>query len=562
MKKLNFKILFVALLSIIVTSCENYLDPGYDEFLDKEEVFSSYDYSLKYVRTVYSYLPGTDFSEAFMSDEAKNTDTKSSYVEMNNGAWNSRNYVGSWTWSHYYAGIRRAHIFLENVDSAIFVTDNTLKLTPELNDTLRKQYKGEIRFLRAFFYFELLKRFGDPTRNLGVPILPDNLLSNDSTDYKRSTYDECVNQILIDCNAAEKVLPVRWYSSDYGRVSKAAILALKSRLLLYVASPLANPTNDIEKWKTAAEAAKKIIDLKVYKLIDKSTVQADNMLSIFTKPNNDEVIFCNQVEQSNSFEKNNLPPSFGGSGQTNPTQNLVDAFETILGYPITDSKSGYKPNEPYYRRDKRLDYFIGLNGATINSTGKIESYVGGKDGFNIALTSTKTGYYIRKFIDPNADIIKNRTIATHFWVYFRYAEILLNYAEAMANAYGVSSVPAGYSLSAYDALKLIRDRVGLTTPAIVKTLPVNEFLERIKNERRVELCFEGHRFWDVRRWKQGDLYFNGTIKGMKITKAVTTGYLYDIIDVENRVFENKMYIMPIPYDEVQKSKLLEQNTSW
>jgi hypothetical protein len=132
----------------------------------------------------------------------------------------------------------------------------------------------------------------------------------------------------------------------------------------------------------------------------------------------------------------------------------------------------------------------------------------------------------------------------------------------MAEAYGIEAKPGGYTLSAYDAFKLIRDRAGLITPAAyIKALPVNEFIERIRNERRVELCFEGHRFWDVRRWNQGEKYFNTSVQGMKITNTNST-LGFEVFNVENRVFDSKMNAMPIPYSEMQKSKLLIQNTGW
>lgn len=562
MKILNIKAIILLLIIATISSCENYLDPGYDETLTESDVFSSYVYSLNYVRRIYSYLPTDAYDETYMTDEAKHSDAASSYTVMNNGSWTSRSYVDSWRWSHYYAGIRRVHIFLDNVDEAMFLDPNTFKLTPNINDTIRKQLRAEARFLRAFYYFELLKRFGDPTNNLGVPIVPEKVLSiNDTIDFARDSYDDCVSYIINDCDSAAAVLPNRQVGSDYGKASKAAALALKSRLLLYVASPLSNPSGDVEKWEAAAKAAQAVLKLPTYKLIDKTAVAADNMLSVFTKPNNDEVLFSSPVIQSNNFEANNLPPSFGGRGSINPTQDLVDAFETILGYPITDSKSGYRPHDPYYRREKRLGFFIAINGSVIGKTGVAEIFDGGKDGLNSSTNATKTGYYIRKFVDPNADILLNRTIATHFWVHFRYAEALLNYAEAMVEAYGVTTIPEGYTLSGYDAFKLIRDRAGLTTPAYIKVLPKEEFIEKVRNERRVELCFEGHRFWDVRRWKQGELYFNAPIHGMKISKVDNT-LTYEVFDVENRVFDTKMYAMPLPYDEMQKSKLLTQNEGW
>ncbi|HAZ01548.1 MAG: hypothetical protein A2W95_04245 [Bacteroidetes bacterium GWA2_40_14] len=562
MKKIHSNIVFLLLIVTVISSCEDYLDPGYDEFLEKDEVFSSYNYSLNYVRTIYSYLPSDALGETLMTDESKHSDEGSTYTLMNNGSWDSRTYIEGWKWGHNYAGIRRVHIFLDNVDTAIFVDPNTYKLTPSVNDTLRKQFKAEAKFLRAFYYFELLKRFGDPENNIGVPIVPEKVLTiNDPLDFARSTYEECVSYIVKDCDEAAIDLPGRRYSADYGKVSKAAALALKSRLLLYAASPLANPTGDIEKWKAAAKAAQAVLEIPTYKLIDKATVQGDNMLSIFTVPNNDEVLFSSPVVQSNSFESNNLPPSFSGDGQINPTQDIVDAYETALGYPITDERSGYLPNDPYYRRDKRLQYFIAINGSTIGDK-IVDSYVGGKDGLSSKKGATKTGYYIRKYIDPTADVINNQTFAEHFWVHFRYAEMLLNYAEAMAEAYGIVTIPDGYTMSAYDAFKLIRDRAGLFTQATyIKSLSVEEFVEKVRNERRVELCFEGHRFWDVRRWKQGEKYFNSPIHGMKITRTDSV-FTYNVFKVEDRVFESRMNVMPIPYDEIQKSKLLIQNIGW
>ena len=567
MKKSNTKIFLSVMLVALFTSCNNYLNPGYDEYLAKDEVFTNYNYSLNYIRTMYSYLPGGFMSvggamEAAMTDEAKHSDEASSIQIMNNGSWDSRSYLDAWTWGQNYNGIRRVHVFLANVDKAIFLDANTYKLTPQVNDTMRKQLRAEARFLRAFYYFELLKRFGEPSKNLGVPIVPEKVLDiTDTLDFPRKSYDECVSYIISDCDSAAAILPNRQSIVNYGKASKASALALKSRMLLYAASPQANLSNDPGKWILAAKAAKDVLVLPTYKLIDKTTVTGDNMLSVFTKPNNDEVLFSSPVVQSNTFEASNLPPGFSGRGMTNPTQDLVDAFETILGYPITDAKSGYKPTDPYYRRDKRLEYFSAVNGSKVG-TGTVDSYVGGKDGLNSRIGATKTGYYLRKFMDPSADIISGRTVATHFWVHFRYAEMLLNYAEAMAQAYGPYTVPAGFTLSAYDALKQIRDRVGLTTPAYMKSLTTNDFIERVKTERRVELCFEGHRFWDVRRWNEGDKYFNKPVHGMKVTKSSTGTLTFEVFEVEGRVFNSKMNAMPIPYAEMQKSKLLIQNDGW
>jgi starch-binding outer membrane protein, SusD/RagB family len=551
-----------------VVSCDDYLDPGYDEYLDPSQVFTSHNYSLNYVRTMYSYLPSgyhnvAGAMEAAMTDDAKHSDETSLISVMTNGSMSAQLYPDGWTWYHYYSGIRRVHVFLENVDNAVFIDSDSYKRNPTINDNLRIQLRAEARFLRAFYYFELLKRYGDPTENRGVPIVPEISLSlDDEIDFERSSYDACVEYIVKDCDAAALILPNRQTSTEYGKASKAAALALKSRLLLYVASPLANSANDSEKWIAAANAAKVVMELPTYGLIPRTEATLDRMLGIFTKPNNNEVLFSSPVTQTNFFERNNYPPSFSGFGLTNPTQNLVDAFETLIGYPIDDPLSGYRDWDIFYRRDRRLDFFIGRN-AGVLAGGQIEAFVGGKDGLNSRPGATKTGYYIRKFIDDvNADVLANRTSATRFWVHFRYAEMLLNYAEAMNMAFGPYEIPEGYTLSAYDALKMVRDRVGQPTPAYMRSLTSEQFFEKVKNERRIELCFEGHRFYDVRRWKEGEKYFNTPVYGMRIEKQTDNTLTYTPFVVEQRVFDSRMYVMPIPYDEILRSTKLTQNKNW
>lgn len=564
------KYLLLALVSIgVLTSCNDYLGFEFDESLDKKEVFSNYTYSLNYVANMYSYLPAGFFSsggifEACITDEAKMSEDAPAINAMNNGSFDSRTYIDGGTWGQNYSGIRKVNIFLENVDNAIFLNADNYRKNPELNKELQVTYKAESRFLRAFFYFELLKRFGDPRINLGVPIVPEKSLSlGDELDFARNSYDSCVSYIVSECDTVAKYLSVRCKGANYGHASKAAAMALKSRILLYAASPLANPSNDIEKWKLAAAAAKDIMDLGVYKIIPRTDPKFDRMNVVFTVPDNDEVLFSGQVFQSNNYESLIFPPSYSGFGQVNPSQNLVDAFETLFGFPINDPASKYDPNNPYKQRDGRFGYFIYRNDNVLKST-QIETFVGGKDGINSRRGATKTGYYIRKFADENADIVTFKSPVTHFWVHFRMAEIYLNYAEAMTMAYGPYTLPAGYPLTAHAAIKTLRDRGGIVTPASMLSLTPEQYMERIKNERRVELCFEGHRFWDVRRWKEGEKYLNSPLKGMLITKdaASATGYKFEQIDVENRVFNDKMYVMPIPYDEMQKSKKLVQNTGW
>jgi hypothetical protein len=571
MKKI--KLYFVLILFGMFTgiSCEDYLDPEPDGRKTEKEIFNNYQYALGYFADLYNQLPAGFHSigdettgyamEACATDEAEHSDNASIVKKYNDGSWNKQNFPDQYIYSKYYAALRKLSIFLENVDNAVFVEPNTYNRNPEINQVYQERMKAESFFLRAFYYFELVKRFG------GVPIVPERHLTlDDELDIPRSSFDDCVKYIVANCDSAALRLPDSYSDITLlGHATKASALALKSRMLLYAASPLFNESNERSKWETALNAAKDVLDIPGYGLLSNSEISGNQMFAVWSNVYNKEILFAMQYTNNNDLEYLDFPVGFeGGEGLTNPTQDLVNAFEMSNGRPITLDNSGYNPANPYNRRDSRLAYFIGYNGQTYNDR-PVETYVGGLDGLNKDQYATKTGYYLKKFLNLTADLKENTKAVRRQWIHFRYAEILLNYAEAMNELYGPTVLPDGYLMTAKEAIDLVRRRVLM--PVLPAAITQEEFRARVKNERRVELCFEGHRFWDVRRWKDGAV-FNQPVHGMRITRQVNGAqqvtYTYEEFEVEKRVFDvTKMYLMPIPQSEIIKSKdVLKQNPNW
>jgi starch-binding outer membrane protein, SusD/RagB family len=495
-------------------------------------------------------------------DEADHADVYSDIQRFNTGIWNAVANPED-AWGHFYQGIRRANLFLErSEDYKNIIYRDTIDVSNK--DGYRSQardiawLRAEIRFLRAFYHFELLKRYG------GIPIMAHS--ENDYETLKkigRSSFEASVAFIESECDAVVPELRETWVGFDddkqRGRATKGAAMALKARLLLYAASPLHNPGNDKAKWEKAAKAAHDVIALNRYSL-------HTDYKALFRLGNgsdgNPEVIFAQNGWSRNDFERYNYPIGYdqGGQGSTCPTQNLVDAYEMrTTGMPIGEPGSGYNPNNPYAGRDPRLGMSILTNG-TVFKGRPVEAWVGGLDGFG-KTRATTTGYYIRKFVDEGLSLTQN-TSSVHTWILFRYAETLLNYAEAMNEAFGPEN-RNGYSLSAKAAVDLVRTRTGVAMPILPPGLSADEMRQRIRNERRVELAFEEHRFFDVRRWKIAEQTENMPVMAMKITKNSNGQFNYLVVKAEDRFFDNKMYFYPIPEVEVLKSNgAIIQNEGW
>ena len=468
------------------------------------------------------------------SDEAVNSNLNSSVNIFNNGTWSSLrtlddNYVIN------YNGIRQVNVFLANSQRANIVPVTDI---PRL--------RGEAFFLRAFFHFELWKRYG------GIIIADHIFTTTDNLDLPRNTSQETLNQILKDCDSAAVKLPLsvtQYGAGDKGRATKAAALALKSRALLYAASPLNNPSGDITLWQKAATVSKELMDTKAHSLL----ASYANISNFTTAAYNSEVIFATAATLRNDIEINNAPISYNGAlGLTNPTQELVDSYGMKNGLPITDPASGYNPNDPYKDRDPRFALSILYDGALFKSVA-VNTAVDGKDGLGKSVNATKTGYYMRKFLSESAswNQTTNATVRRP-WVIFRYGETLLNYAETQNEAVGPDA-------NVYDAINQIRKRAGV--PNLPDGLSKDQMRQRIRNERRVELAFEEHRFFDVRRWKTAETDFGKAVTGMRITNK-DTGKSYERFTVENRVFNERMYRYPIPQTEINNATKLQQNPGY
>jgi hypothetical protein len=482
-------------------------------------------------------------------------------------------------WDKNFEGIRKANTFLQKIDDVPLLRSSNELGTDETILRTRERMKGEARFLKAYFYFELLKRYG------GVPLTDKPLTADEAAVLPRASADSCFKFIIADCDSADARLPRKYgvepvlvgynEAKEIGRATSGAAKALKARVLLYWASPLFNPSNDVERWKKASAAAKEVLDLTIAKtgIGDKvyglnrftSTV---NMTDLFTTNSvlpqyHSEIVFCTQYSSNSTVEEQNAPISFGAKGMTNPTQNLVEAFPMSNGKSITDPTSGYNPNKPFDGRDPRLAMTVLANGVSFginDKNGVLETFEGGKDATGAYPTATQTGYYLKKFLLPYAVWDGRSVNVTRTWILIRFAEMYLNYAEARNEAYGPDA-------EVYAAMKALRVRAGFRPSDIQAGLTKELMREVIQNERRIELAFEEHRFFDLRRWKLFDdpAKRNNLLKirAAKITKQPDGTFVYDTQQiVQERQFSTKMYLYPIAESELLKSRALKQNPEW
>lgn len=555
--KYKFWLFFTGVVTLITASCKkDFLDRQISTELTKDEVFTSYARTRDFLIGTYAYLPDgfNRLDNAMLdaaTDDAEFTWEGSAIQRYNNGSWNP--YINpDDNWNITYTAIRRTNLYLEqsgNVDL------NMYKLNPDATaqQTYRnmtadlERWRYENRFLRAYFYFELVTRYG------GVPLITKTLALTDSLNLPRNTYDECVQFITSECDSAAAYLAVTVPDNDLGRATKGAALALKSRMLLYYASSLHNKAHLQERWIAAAKAAKEVIDLNAYQL-------ENDYRALFRSTTSKEIIFAHRYAPGNSFERANYPIGYdGGSSGTTPTQNLVDAYEMKDGTTFNWSNPDQAAH-PYDNRDPRLAMTVILNNSQWKGRA-VEAYTGGREGRGVD-RATKTGYYLKKYVDENLDLVQNKT-SVHTWILFRLSEIYLNYAEAMNEAYGPDQDPQGFGLTAIEAVNKVRDRASVKMPLLsAGQWNAATLRDKLRNERRVELAFEEHRYWDVRRWELGVALFNTPVYGVNITRINATTFTYEKVEVEGRVFQPKMYWYPIPQAEKMKSSALTQTPGW
>ena len=545
-------------IAFTLSSCNGFLDREEDSFIDKAATFDSYNRTKQYLTYAYTLLPDglNRFSREAMlasaTDDAEFAIESAEIQQFNNGSWNALNNPDD-VWNRYFSGISKCCTLLENtnhvnLDISRLDPDKQVEYANSLKDI--RMWRAEARFLRAYFHFELLKRYGP------IPIVTSTLSINGNYENTpRPTMKEVVDFIAKECDIAADTLeltPWRNVNDAFGRATKGAALALKSRLLLYAASPLyvdfgdtneANKPTDVAMWKSAADAAKAVIDLNQYEL---ASSYADLFKNDFQ---NKEYIFVRRYAANSDFEKSNFPVSFGGKGGTNPSQNLVDDYEMLDGTPF-DWNDPAKAAQPFENRDARLGATILMNMAPFKGK-KIATYPEGADATPNP-NATKTGYYLRKFLNEDVNIQTGGSSSGHVVPLFRLAEIYLNYAEALNEC-----DPTNPDIALY--LNKVRNRASLPN---VSALSQEQMRAVIQHERRVELAFEEHRSWDVRRWKIASSTLGAPLMGVQIERKPLGGYTYMPVKVEQRVFQPKMYWYPIPQSEVLKLKQWKQNNGW
>ncbi len=591
MKDIKFGILGIIL--ILMSSCTDFLEPYPNGDISSEDIWNYQDKVQGLVNQCYNYMPQNynDNEGAVLdcaTDNAVNTSTTNSMSKLSVGSLTTGQDVFATYWSRDYQALFLLNTFLKDRKGY-----NTRYLVnARYNDLVKTRLQGEAYALRAWFEWDLLQKFGGKAVNaemLGFPIVLEPLDPTKSVNLSRNTYDECVQQILNDCDSAYKYLPIahrdflvpitadRIYSGSkyWGRMDGITTRALKSQVYLTWASPRFNPNSDISRWDSAAVNAKKVIDFKL---------NVDNVTAGFNKaskvewfnPNYPGIVFSSRyVDQNEAMEKMFYPGGFQGNGQMGATQDLVDAFPMKNGYPITDVRSLYDPANPYLNRDPRFYSAIFYNGAkaiqegTTTTMYTFDNYEGGKDAALSSPNNSKTNFHIKKFVYMGLNW-SNSTIkkAQHAKFYFRWAHMCLNFAEAANKVVGPTNT-AKYGISSKGAIQYLRSRktydnaIGFTVDPFLDEVAVQgitAFDDFIKNERRLETCFEGMRFYDLRRWTTNLDGLNKIAHGVKIIKNADNSLTYQVIPVEERKF--KSAYLPIPYSEILKMSNLLQNEGW
>ena len=554
------KICLFILACVITASC---VDLNYTEQNTRDEAWT-YEYFENGIKNmvfdVYAQIYNDEFESnsayflAGATDEAQyalETGAINNYV---NGGWSAANPY-SRTWTKCYTAIADVCMYMEKIDQ-IDITDWQYNSNYPNWVQQMELFPYELRFLRAYFYFELFRAYGD------VPLVTTTLTNAQANSITRTPADQIVKFIVEELDAIAPYLPVSYITevgSEIGRATRIAAFALKARTLLYAASPLYNPTGDRTKWEKAAEACKYILDNAETWGLKLSAYGSLWGHEAFFNP---ELIFGLGRGETNSFEMANYPVGVenGASGNC-PTQSFVDQYE----YQDNGQTFGKRyPGsidlnlvDPYEGLDPRFELTVVKNGDMWPSNGSqkkaIETFVG---GFNASpkYGATPTGYYLKKYVDGSCvTTADNQTTRRHTWILFRLGEFYLDYAEAVFHATG-SANDATYGLSANDAVNVLRNRSDIKMPNFIED--GEAWLERYERERLVELAFENHRFWDVRRWKKADKYFkNIQVANISSSKQLTRSAV-------TRQWDDKYYFYPIPQTELKKNPNLTQNPGW
>ncbi|TNJ45020.1 RagB/SusD family nutrient uptake outer membrane protein [Tamlana fucoidanivorans] len=567
------KYMFIMSVFAGVVSCEDFLDPIDENRLDFEFVGETPAAAEGVLLQGYSRLIDQFTFDEAATDDAVNNQLDNDFKRIAKGELSAQfNPTSRW---RNYESVLWVNKFLQiiNAGEIVWNTDE------EINEMFYMRMKGEALALRALHHFYILQAhagYGTSGQLLGVPYIKGFIESDGDFNLPRLSFEDTVEAIMADFDEALTLLPTVYSDNqsdvnpiyeDYDfnkykvangsainlRISGKIVSALKARLALFAASPAF--LNDQGYYNMAATDASEVLNT-----IGGVSGLVPNGLEFYLDSDGytgGEMIWRGSEQNPNAtIEKRVFPPSVNGSGEINPTQNLVDAFPMQSGFPATEA-NGYNPQDPYTNRDPRLAKFVVLNGDNFGG-GTINTGVGGgidrRD--SIPEFSTTTGYYLKKLLRPDVRLNDDgsETTQRHYDVFFRYTELFLIFAEAANEVGGPDQQING--MTAREVIGAIRQRAGLAQPdAYLASITTKQDMrELIRNERRLELSFEGHRFWDLRRW---GLSLIESAEGVNING---TNYSYD--QVEERKYPDFATYMPIPNDETLKFPALEQNSGW
>lgn len=557
-------IIFVFFFALI--SCDDFLERAPGDNLTEDEIFAKIETAERYLNNAYIYLPDFQCNTEDLSGRYKlggATDEigfqqASGYpacpFDINLGSWNPTQMPLERNWSDYYRCIRRCNMFIKNYD----------RIPEDLStggESKRKErLLGEAYGLRGYYYFLLFKQWG------GVPIInsvldPGNIES--LKGIKRATAEEIVQQVLSDMDKSMLYLPPRHDDANFGRFTSVIATVVKSQIMLFWASKYWNRENDITRWETTAELCREALRTAE----NNGYILAQNYSDMFNKASiQSEVIWTKNSEHYECYwwDMYAMPLGYNAYNVDGPLQEMVDAFEMkttgelpVLGYTsdntqiINPAATDYNPSKPWDGRDDRFYSCILYNGAMLQGR-PIDISANGKDNINIG-SIIRTNYFTRKYLDENHNLVTHASWTYRRFAIMRTSELYLNYAEALIEIGGASNLS-----KATELINTIRRRAKCMVE-LPSNLSQEALRERVRRERRVELCFENHRFWDVRRWMIAEDVDNGPVHRVVVAKDGTISYPI----FQQRVFnKDKHYLFPIPQSEIDKNRLLEQNPNW
>jgi len=572
---------------MVFSGCRKILSPADENNRGLSDIYDNAAFAEGLVLNGYVRLPLGSYSmNDVATDDAVSNDPNNAYRQMATGKWSSiNNPVDQYTGG--FAAIQYLNILLAQANKVVWATTGQYT-----NEMFRDRMMGEAYGLRGLFMYYLLQAHGGWSADgklLGVPIL--TVAQDGSSDLKipRSSFGDCIKQIYHDLDSAELLLPLDFENiaqptdipakyagkttvADYNRVFGAydrermtarIVKGVRAKVSLLAASPAFSQGSSVT-WDKAADDAASVLDLigGISGMAANgdywySSKNASEINGVSSGVNPREILWRGNVGDGNNLEKDNYPPTLFGNGRVNPTQNLVDAFPMANGYPITDASSGYDASHPYANRDPRLALYVVTNASKVGPSGTTIMTQPGStnDGLNAISTSTRTGFYLRKLLREDVNLNPaNQNTQRHYVPYIRYTELFLCYAEAANEAWGPDGT-GSHGYSARQVIAALRKRAGIAQPDnyLASVNSKDDMRVLIHNERRLELCFEGFRFWDLRRWKESITQpANG---------VVISGTSYTPGQVEPRQYADFMNYGPLPYNDVLKENLV-QNKGW